>query len=173
LLCPDYVVNPAYYNSIFIGNECTIKTTVTQSINELSGLSSNYFSNDERHFYMPSYYDSVINKTSKSKIITVPEGVKAIGLDDYLFRSRAGYAEESFRYEFIAHEYKNEKMAKNGDKKQKDDDKVSLKKINTDIVRGIYGPYLAFNNPNNTIGAGETVNIYVPDYSPNSTDSYF
>ena len=173
MLCPDYVVNPAFYNSIFVGNEHVIKSTKTQSINTESGLVSNYFNNDERHFYISSYHDTDTFNITKSKILSVQEGVKAVGLENDIFRSKAGEAEEAFRYESIGQKYKDETMAINGDKKQKDDDKISLQKINSDIVRGIFGPYLAFSNSNDTIGPAEIVNIYVPDYSDNNITDYF
>jgi hypothetical protein len=53
--------------------------------------------------------------------------VKAVGLDDFIFRSKAGEAEEAFRYEQIGNEQTD----------------LEFKKVNTDIVRGIYCPYLA------------------------------
>ena len=47
-----------------------------------------------------------------------------VGIDENTFRSRAGNAEEAFRYEQVGEEYK-------------DDDK----KINSDIIRGSFGPF--------------------------------
>ena len=173
MICPDYSVNQSYFNQIFTGNKHLIKTTKTQGINKIGNLSSNYFTSDSRHFYIPNYYDFNTTSESECKIITVPEGIKATGIDNLVFRSKAGEAEESWRYEFIGQEYKEETMNVNGDKKKEEDDKVSLKKINSDIVRGIYCPYLAFNNPNNTIGPAETVNIYIPEYSINNINNYF
>lgn len=41
-------------------------------------------------------------------IISVPDDVKCVGLNDYKFRSRAGLAEEAFRYECIGDDYKSE-----------------------------------------------------------------
>ena len=43
ILCPDYEVNPAYYNQIFTGNKHLIGLTISQSTNGLVGHSSNYF----------------------------------------------------------------------------------------------------------------------------------
>jgi hypothetical protein len=60
-----------------------------------------------------------------------------------LFRSRAGEAEEAFRYECIAEDYKSDKSKTTN---IEDSETISNKKINTDIIRGSFGPYLAFND---------------------------
>ena len=63
-----------------------------------------------------------------------------------IFRSRAGEAEEAWRYECVAEDYKSE-YSKNND--IEDSKTISNKKINTDIIRGSFGPYLAFNDKDN------------------------
>ena len=73
----------------------------------------------------------------------VSDNVKCVGIDNMLFRSRAGEAEEAFRYECIAEDYKSDK-SKTTD--SEDAETISNKKINTDIIRGSFGPYLAFND---------------------------
>lgn len=176
MICPDYSINQPYFNQIFTGNKHLIKSTMSQNINRAGELSSSYFNSDYRHFYVPSYYDSTDIYQVECNIITVSEGVKAVGLGESIFRSRAGNAEEAWTYESIGQSYKDETMYIDGDKKKKNDsknDKVSLKKINSDIVRGIYCPYLAFENVNNNIGPAETVNIYIPEYSQNKINDYF
>ena len=176
MICPDYSINQPYFNQIFTGNKHLIKSTMSQNINRSGELSSSYFNSNYRHFYVPSYYDSTDIYQAECNIITIPEGVKAVGLGESIFRSRAGNAEEAWTYESIGQSYKDETMYTDGDKKKKDDsknDKVSLKKINSDIVRGIYCPYLAFENINSNIGPAETVNIYIPEYSPNKINDYF
>ena len=145
IICPDYTVNPAYYNQIFTGNKCLVRTTPIQNTEE-------YFTNDERHYYISSYSKKDVKQTN-CDIIAVPDNTKAIGLNEKVYRSRAGEAEEVFRYESIAQEYIGED-----------------KKINTDIVRGIFGPYLAFDN--NVIGPAERVNIYTPGYADSNMQEY-
>jgi hypothetical protein len=54
-----------------------------------------------------------------------------------------------------------------------DGNNVSLKKINSDIIRGSFGSYLAFNNKTNLFGPATTVNIYVPNYSESNIDNYY
>jgi len=170
ILCPDYEVNQAYYNSIFTGNKHTIGLTITQCTNGLVGHSSNYFTNDYRHFYIPSYYDMGIRNTYDFKIIGVPDDVTLTGIDDMKFRSRAGNAEEAWRYECIGDDYKTT-YSKQHD--LEDEQTISNKQINTDIIRGSFGPYLAFNDKNNKFSPAETVNIYIPEFSVANMDKYF
>lgn len=170
ILCPDYEVNQAYYNSVFTGNTHTIGLTNSQCINGLVGHSSNYFSNNYRHFYVPAYYDMSIRNTYDFKIIGVPDNITLTGIDNLKFRSRAGYAEEAWRYECVGDDYKSE-YSKNND--AEDEETISNKQINTDIVRGEFGPYLAFNDTQNKFSPAETVNIYIPEYSIANMGKYF
>lgn len=169
ILCPDYEVNQAYFNQIFTGNEHLIETTNSQGNNLLQGHSSNYFTQNDRHYYMPDYYDTQITNSGIYKVIAIPDNVKCVGLDNLKFRSRAGEAEEAWRYECIGDDYKSEYSKKNSDE---DSETISNKKINSDIVRGSYGAYLGFNNTSNTLGAATTVNIYIPEYSNANINKY-
>lgn len=170
ILCPDYEVDQAKYNQIFTGNEHLIELTNSQNINCLNGHSYNYFTNNDRHFYVPAYYDRNVNTSYSVKIIPVPDNTKCVGVDDMLFRSRAGEAEEAWRYECIAEDYKSEYSKKND---TEDSETISNKQINTDIIRGSFGPYLAFNDKDNKFQPAETVNIYIPGYSTANMQSYF
>ena len=100
----------------------------------------------------------------------VPDNVKCIGIDNMLFRSRAGEAEEAWRYECIAEDYKSDKAKYS---EEEDKETQSNKKINTDIIRGSFGAYLAFNDENNRFQPAETVNIYIPEYSTANMENYF
>ena len=170
IICPEYELNQAYYNQVFTGNNHLIELTNSQNINCLNGHSTNYFTNDERHFYVPAYYDRGVNTSHLFKIMPVPDNVKCIGIDNMLFRSRAGEAEEAWRYECIAEDYKSDKTKSSGDE---DEETQSNKKINTDIIRGSFGAYLAFNDDDNRFQPAETVNIYIPEYSTANMENYF
>lgn len=170
IICPDYEVSQAKYNQIFTGNEHLVELTNSQNINCLNGHSRNYFTNNERHFYVPAYYDRNVNTSYSVKIIPVPDNTKCVGIDDMLFRSRAGEAEEAWRYECVAEDYKSE-QSKHSD--NEDSETLSNKQINSDIIRGSFGPYLAFNDKYNRFQPAETVNIYIPGYSTANIQHYF
>ena len=173
ILCPDYELNQAYYNQIFTGNEHLIENTYSQGNNLLQGHSSNYFSqdmlNNNRHYYIPDYYDTNTDTSGTYKIIAVPDNTKCVGLDNLKFRSRAGEAEEAWRYECVGDDYKSDYSKNNSDE---DSETISNKKINSDIVRGSYGAYLAVNNTGNKLGAATTVNIYIPKYNKVNNSKY-
>ena len=111
-----------------------------------------------------------IRNSYNFKIIGVPDDVTLTGIDNLKFRSRAGQAEEAWRYECIGDDYKSD-YSKSSD--VEDEETVSNKQINTDIIRGSFGPYLAFNDENNKFSPAETVNIYIPEYSLANIEKYF
>ena len=174
ILCPDFEVNQAYFNQLFTGNEHLIESTKAQGNNLLLGHSSNYFSedviNNYRHYYIPDYYDTNSSISGTYKLISVPEDVKCVGLDNLKFRSRAGYAEEAWRYESVGDEYKTENDKNN--KSETDEETINNKQTNTDIVRGIYGAYLGVANTSDKLTPATTVNIYIPKYDSSNTLKY-
>lgn len=169
ILCPDYEVNQAYFNQIFTGNQHLVGLTNTQSTNGLIGHSSNFFTNKDRHFYLTSYYDMGIRNSYNLSLIAVPEDTKCVGLNDFKFRSRAGEAEEAFRYECIGDDYKSEYSKNHSDE---DEETISNKQINGDIIRGSFGAYLGIASDANNFSPAETVNIYIPNYSPSNMLEY-
>nr|DAU84751.1 MAG TPA: stabilization protein [Caudoviricetes sp.] len=153
ILCPDYEVNQAYFNQLFTGNKHIIKTTETQSTNRLQGFSSDFFSNEDNYFFIPSYYDTNTRTSYTCQVQGVPDDIPMVGIGKNKFRSRAGFAEEAWHYESIGHSWDD------GDKK-----------INSDIIRGSFGPYLAITGyPKNPC---DTVNIMIPGYSDTRTSEY-
>jgi hypothetical protein len=112
----------------------------------------------DRHLYVPSYEDVDTVKQGTFNVITVPEDVKAVGLTDYIFRSRAGEAEEAWRFEKVGEQY--------------EDNDFNINKNNSDLIRGIYSPYIAFDDSNNLFDPAENVNIYVPGYSETNIEKY-
>lgn len=90
------------------------------------------------------------------------------GVDDYIFRSRAGEAEEAWRYECVGNDYKSDYSKYNSDE---DSETQSNKRVNTDIVRGSYGPYLGITDFPNL--PATTVDIMIPEYSRSLINEYF
>ena len=156
LICPDYELNQPFYNQIFTGNTHLLQTTVSQSVNRLTTADKiNYFTNEHRHFYIPEYYDDTDSVSYYScKIAAVPEDVPVVMLDDDKYRSRAGYAEEAWRYLQVGSKYTASEDIK----------------TNSDIVRGTFSPYLAVSGyPQKP---AETVNIMIPGYNGANLEEY-
>lgn len=155
IICPDYELNQAYFNQIFTGGSFVIQTSIMQGINALSGYASNYFNNDENHFYIPAYYNSSVKQTHTARLIAVPDNVKLVGIELNKYRSRAGEAEEAFRYEQIGTKF--------------DDDQD--KSINSDVIRGSFGAFLGMSDyPDYPC---QLVNIMIPNYSVGNMQEYF
>ena len=113
-ICPEYDVNPAYFNTIFNGDTFKIRKIYD---NPLTQDTTN-----ERHFY--GTHGTSSNVETNVRIIAIEDNVKLVGLEDKMFSARAGEAEEGFRYEYIQYENVSEGA--------------------TNITRGSYGPYLGF-----------------------------
>lgn len=157
IICPDYSLNQAYYNQIFTGNEHLVETDFRQSLTVEAFSRESYFTNDNRHFYIDQYTNITSKNSTRAKVIAVPDNIVCTGIDNILYRSRAGEAEEAWRYKCIGEEIVS----------TSDD---SYQKINTDIVRGSFSPYLAFTN--NTIGPAKIVNIFIPGYDSSNLSEY-
>ena len=157
IICPDYTVNQAYYNQIFTGNEHYIEVDTRQSDIIEGYTNEHFFQNDYRHFYIEKYKEANYNTSVYTKVIAVPDNIVCTGIDNILFRSRAGEAEEAWRYKCVGEDITE--VSEN-----------SQQKINSDIVRGSFGPYLGFLNE--TIGPAKIVNIYAPGYNPTNTLEY-
>ena len=193
ILCPDYDVAPQIYNQLFTGGDFVIKTTKSQATLQkfIDYYTSNqtlklgyYFENDGRHFYMPQkvYSTSTAIKNYTSKLQAVPDDVSCVTIGSTKFRSKAGNSSEAWRYECIGDDYKQEPSYNSAedDAEQSNstssltDDQVQQeltdKEINSDIVRGSYGPYLGMTSYHGVVG--ETVQIMIPGYSDTLLNEY-
>lgn len=167
IICPEYDVNAPYLNNIFNGNEHYIEPTITQCpeiIDNIDNYSYRYFTNNNRQFYISQYIDTPIKQGIKTKLIALEDNQKVAGINDILFRARAGEAEEVWKYRAISDDhliYKDNEF---------DDKNLDNIKINSDIIRGSFGPYLAIQD--NILGPAETVNIFIPGFDRNNMDNY-
>lgn len=185
IICPDFELNQPYYNSIFTGNSHLIEMTQAQSLNFMKMKKTNFFTNGDfnqpNHYYILdqiNYTAPVSSRSITAKIIGVPDDTPLVMIDGIKYRSRAGAAEEVFRYECIGEDYKSEDDKNNELESQTDDTgesdtTISNKKINSEIIRGSFGPYLAMADHNNILDPAVTVNIYIPEYSEAQMEDYF
>lgn len=206
IICPDYETDQAYYNSIYTGNTHLIKLTNTQSINILSVKSTNYFTNggleEPNYFYLTKYEDYFplfenlkkansdkaediethrLNQEVSAKIVGVPDETPLVTIDDVKFRSRAGWAEEAFRFEYIGQDFKTDEDKRsydNDDDSQvvsngESEETMDNRKINSEIIRGSFGAYLGYSDKNNILNPACIVNIYIPEYKEGLMQEYF
>ena len=144
-ICPEYDVNPEYYNTLFSGDEFCISETRMQP-----GVFTKESYNERSYICTEASGDGNSQSFYQVDIQAVEDNTKLVAIDDTFYSARAGEAEEAFRYEYI-----------------------KMKIINQDsvnLVRGSYGPYLGIKG---TKLQAKLINIYIPGYSPFNLESYF
>jgi hypothetical protein len=117
-------------------------------------LSDGYFESRYRHFYVPGYQLQSDTRQYKVRLVGVPDGCPAKMIEDYKYRGRAGYPEESHKYEFQGHSY---------------EDSVN-KKDNSDIIRGNFGSYVGMADYEGH--ACDQISIMIPGYQENKLQDY-
>jgi hypothetical protein len=127
MIVPDYQVNQPYYNQFLSGEEFSIRLTHEQPATNY--ISDGYFDSKQRHFYVSAYQNQDSNRLYKVKLVGVPDGCPVKMIGDSIYRARAGYPEEAYKYEFQGMEYKDSEN----------------KRDNSDIIRGNYGSFVGMN----------------------------
>ena len=200
ILCPDYDVQPQYYNQLITGGEFILKTSNSQalinhySIKEKTSSKVEqgyFFSNDSRHFYISQQQYSNVNtvQTYSARLQAIPDNISCATIGKIKFRSKAGDGAEAWRYEFIGEDFNHIASTNTAETKEKDDnteksqeevtadlsskkvkDQIKQKEVNSDIVRGSYGPYIGMiDYPGQS---AETVSIMIPGYSDTLFNEY-
>ena len=145
-LCPEYITNQAYLNSLFQGTKYILKQSYIQPSNN-----NLHRSNYNERLYAPLNYE-FINSTeiAETEVVGIPEGTDLITIKEYNFSSKAGSAEEAYKFSYIGEE-----------KKGKD---------SYNYVRGVYCSYLGFGTEN--LEAGKIYNIYSSEYNLSILDQF-
>ena len=132
--CPEYDVNGPYLNNLFCGDEYIVQQATNQAGLQQSSI-------EPRHFYVNNYTPIASNSYYKTRILGVEDNTKLVAIGSKMFSARAGEAEEAKYFEYIT-------------------TKIKVEEANN-ILRGVYGPYLALDGYNIP---GTIVNIYINDY---------
>lgn len=200
ILCPDYDVQPQYYNQLITGGEFILKTSNSQALINHYAIKEEtsskveqgyFFSNDSRHFYISQQQYSNVNtvQTYSARLQAIPDNISCATIGKIKFRSKAGDGAEAWRYEFIGKDFNHIASTNTTETKEKDDgteksqeeitaglsskkvkEEIAQKEVNSDIVRGSYGPYIGMiNYPGQS---AETVSIMIPGYSDTLFNEY-
>lgn len=151
LIMPDFDVNPAYFNSIFTGDEFNLEVARSQSA--LAASDVGRFINVNREFYAALYRDSLETKSYKVKLNSLSNERISCGIGDKLFKRRAGAPEMAYKFVQIGNKWTGEDLT-----------------INSDLVRGEFGPYIAMDGFDDV--ACLTVNVRIPGFSYENTQEY-
>lgn len=200
ILCPDYDVQPQYYNQLITGGEFILKTSNSQALINHYAIKEEtsskveqgyFFSNDSRHFYISQQQYSNVNtvQTYSARLQAIPDNISCATIGKIKFRSKAGDGAEAWRYEFIGKDFNHIASTNTAETKEKDDsteksqeeitanlsskkvkEEIAQKEVNSDIVRGSYGPYIGMiDYPGQS---AETVSIMIPGYSDTLFNEY-
>lgn len=200
ILCPDYDVQPQYYNQLITGGEFILKTSNSQALINHYAIKEEtsskveqgyFFSNDSRHFYISQQQYSNVNtvQTYSARLQAIPDNISCATIGKIKFRSKAGDGAEAWRYEFIGKDFNHIASTNTTETKEKDDgteksqeeitadlsskkvkEEIAQKEVNSDIVRGSYGPYIGMIDYPGQ--SAETVSIMIPGYSDTLFNEY-
>lgn len=148
--CPDFTVRQPYFNQLFNSSEFIIKQRV----------SGNLIVNEDNSKCSLASQNKV--NTSKSytvKLQTVKEDTPAIRLEDMIFKTRCGKAED---IQSFSHNYKNKVALAcawgSGSQRYRNESPI--------LVRGIYSPFVALYSEDSNITSltNSIVDVYVPGF---------
>ena len=143
-ICPEFMINQSRYNALFTGTDYVI-----ESVGKYGGLEWQ----DNNHRMYNAIGGKTINYKGKAKIISVTDDTPSVAIDNTIFRSKLGDAEEAYQFRYIEANNRSKSDAYN-------------------LVRGIYSPYLGIV-ANDIIPYNTLINIYIPGYSESQMDNYF
>lgn len=142
-LCPEFELKQPFFNQLF--------TVAEFPVTQANSFTTKYFQQKNNYFYNISYGNRNTEEQFNYTITAVGDNVKTIKGKQMLFSSRAGEAEEAQRISYIKYTNKSTNAS--------------------NIIRGIYGPYLGLEGSNNTEYG--LYNIRIPNYDEFLIDSYF
>lgn len=145
-ICPEYELNYPFFNQFFTGSQFTIKTSI-------NGLGQRYCNSNGTHFYNFTHQKNTTDQTEEFRIVSLQDGQALAKNKDQMYSALAGTAEEAFRVSYC--KYRN--PSKNA----------------TNLLRGIYGPYLGLEGPIGLTNEMSVIDIKIPNYSEGNMDEYF
>lgn len=143
-ICPEFMINQSRYNALFTGTDYVI-----ESVGKYGGLEWQ----DNNHRMYNAIGGKTINYKGKAKIISVTDDTPSVAINNTIFRSKLGDAEEAYQFRYIEANNRSKSDAYN-------------------LVRGIYSPYLGIVSKGN-ISYNSIINIYIPGYSEFQMNNYF
>ena len=156
-ICPDYILDQAYYNQYFTGSEFTLR----QSKNKLQ---NEFFSREGTlpHYYNIRYEDNPdINDIQEEKmyVTSIPDSTYQVKgrLGNNWFAAVAGEEADPLKVSYIGYDGSTPNAQHHGNTKY--------------VTRGKYGPYIGLENKTSILKT-QLFNIKVPNYNEDSFEDY-
>lgn len=146
-LCPEYITNQAHLNNLFQGT----KYTLVQADSQPSGTNLSASTYNER-LYTPRSYTTASGQevSENTEVAGIPEGSDLLTIREYNFSSKAGSAEEPYKFSYIKDKNKS--------------------KDSPNLARGIYCSYLGLGS--SALNAGRIYNVYSPEYTQSTLEQF-
>ena len=180
-ICPEFEVRQPFFNQLFTGSEYPVRYTTYQH-----GV-LNRDSKNERYYYQNVISDDIycpsnthdFNKFGtrigmKYKICSVTDSVPIVAIDNTIFQSILGTAEEAYRIAYINEEHSG-KAQWTLDDNHDNHYHTNENKEDWNLARGIFSPYLGMISNVITKGNVEqnerdrrycrTFNVYINDFN--------
>lgn len=145
-ICPEYELNYAFFNQFFTGSKFLVKTSV-------NNYSQTYCNASNFHFYNMTQGNSSNSAQEEFQIVAVKDGQALAKNTNSLYSALAGTAEEVFRVSYFQFKSPSEKA--------------------TNLLRGVYGPYIGLEGSIGLPGNMQLIDIKIPNYNEANMDEYF
>lgn len=145
-LCPEYELNPGFYNQFFTGSNFEIRFSTNQLYKQQCTRSGT-------HLYSIEGATSNDNQLKQFRIVSLQDGQALAKNKDCLYSALAGTAEEVQRVSYYTYRNPTKKA--------------------TNVLRGVYGPYLGLEGIEKLPYAMTVMDIKIPNYSEANMGEYF
>ena len=145
-LCPEFELNPGFYNQLFTGSDFEVRFSTNQ-------LVTPHCTRNGTYLYSIAGKTDTTNALKQYKIVSLQDGQALAKNKNYLYSALAGTAEEVQRVSYYT--YRN--PAENA----------------TNVLRGVYGPYLGLEGTEKLPYAMTVMDIKIPNYSEANMWEYF
>ena len=146
-LCPEFELNPGFYNQLFTGSNFEVRCTNNQ-YNKL------YYQRSGTHLYnVEGGRASEDTSLRQFKIVSLQDGQALAKNRNQLYSAMAGTAEEVQRVSYYT--YKNPAEGA------------------SNVLRGVFGPYLGLEGIEGLPNFMSVFDIKIPNYSESNMGEYF
>lgn len=161
-ICPDYILDQAYFNNYFTGAEFILKEAKQKLVDDFFQQQNNYLYNIEYE----NRKDFSKLQNTKMYVTSIPDSTYQVKgrLRKNWFAAAAGEEVDPFKVAYIGYPYT---WTPDDEDKKNIFGKTIKKGIhgNTDYVtRGFYGPYIGLENEDGKLET-QLYNIKIPNYS--------
>ena len=145
-ICPEFELNPGFYNQFFTGSNFEIRCSLNQ-------LKQKHCTRNGTHLYSISGENGTDQTLRRFQVVSLQDGQALAKNKNILYSALAGTAEEVQRVSYYT--YRN--PSNNA----------------SNVLRGVYGPYIGLEGQEKLPYAMTVIDIKIPNYSESNMNEYF